>query len=89
MWDTIKEIAKQAVQKILEDYGLQGFIIIFLCGVCFYLIHRYLNLSDKSCRQIIKSKDDEIQRLVDERNKLQEYFLDKRISSKKGEKKDG
>jgi len=82
MWEAIKEIVIKTIQDVLHVYGLPGLVIIFLFFISFYLLRRYINLSDSKCSEIIALKDKEIQRLVDERNMLQGFFLEKRLSSK-------
>jgi len=61
--------------KIAEQHGpfvaLTVFVLVFFGTLIYWLM-----------RQVIKSKNAEIDRLVKERNKLQDIILRKRLSTK-------
>jgi hypothetical protein len=70
----LEELFKKAVEAVLKEYG--GFAALFVLSVVFLHWSR-----DKLWQARLQDKDKEIERLVTERNRLQEIVLAKRLTS--------
>ncbi|MFH0771055.1 MAG: hypothetical protein V1933_00310 [Candidatus Omnitrophota bacterium] len=67
-------LLKDIISDIWQKYG--PFAALSILGIIWY------DYSIKSLySKIIKAKDDEIERLVEERNKLQDVIIKKRLTS--------
>ena len=76
----IEDILKKTLDALFTEYGP---IFILLILVIIYLFRRY----EKSHKDIVKQKDAEIERLVDERNWLQDQLIPNRKSSRRARKR--
>jgi hypothetical protein len=70
----LEELFKKAVEAVLKEYG--AFAALFVLFVVFLHWSR-----DKLWQARLQDKDKEIERLVTERNRLQEIVLAKRLTS--------
>lgn len=69
------------IVTIFKEYGpvigIEVVLVLFLIKFIWHMFHT-----------VIKSKDEEIERLVKERDKLQDIILERRLSTKKQNKEE-
>jgi len=68
-----------------EEWGLLAPSLVL---VIVYMVTRHLNYVEKNAEKRIEAKQEEIERLVSERNWLQERFFPSRLSSAKTDEKE-
>jgi len=71
MWNVpswLADIIKQAFARALEEYGIGH---IFVVVIIVFFLYRL----ERAHRKLIRAKDDEIKRLVDERSFYQAQFV--------------
>ena len=70
----MEDLISKAIEAVLSEYGAFGALFLLLIG--------YLHWSrDRLWEARLNDKDKEIERLVEERNKLQSIVLRKRLTS--------
>lgn len=72
-------------ERAYEEWGLLIPSLVFVIG---YMAVRHFNYVEKNAEKRIEAKQEEIERLVSERNWLQERLFPDRLSSAKSDEKE-
>jgi len=79
MWNNIiSDLLPELIEKLISQWGL---LLTLLVILIWRLLKRYLDSVENRVNLVEERADKEIDRLVKERDRLQDIILEKRISS--------
>jgi len=74
----VLDLLKDLLRELLIKWGIGITLLVFLV---WYLLKRYLDSIEKKVKLVERRADKEIDRLVQERDRLQDKILENRIPS--------
>jgi len=74
----VLDLLKDLLRELLSKWGIGITLLVFLV---WYLLKRYLDSIEKKVKLVERRADKEIDRLVQERDRLQDKILENRIPS--------